>query len=286
MFDFSKNQSDLPLLTKYVAEACCIHLGEDKRYLFESRLGSIIGESGAASIPEFIQLAKRDVTGKLRDRIIDVMTTHETYWFRDAHPWAAIENELLPALASKITAGTRPRIRILCAACSTGQEPYSIALLLHKLSAEGKLGGVRPSDFEILAFDVSAGTLFLAAAGRYSQIEIARGLPDYWRDNYFDSTPGNTWTLREPVRRLVTFKRRNLQDSFIGLGLFDVVLCRNVAIYFQEDFKKDLFNRIGDIIFPGGHLILGGSESLLTHQHLYEIDRMGHAIFYRRREAA
>jgi len=283
VFDFSKSGADFPLLTKYVAEACCIHLGEDKRYLFESRLGPVISESGATSIPEFIRMAHSDPTGKLRDRIIDVMTTHETYWFRDSHPWTAMENQLLPALAAKIASGEKTRIRILCAACSSGQEPYSIALLLQKLSSEGALCGVRPSDFEILAFDVSRGTLFLAAAGRYSQIEIARGLPEFWRDHYFDPTPGNTWTLRETVRKLVTFKRRNLQDSFAGIGLFDLVLCRNVAIYFQEDFKRELFNRIADIIYPAGHLMLGGSESLLTHGHLFEIDRIGSAIFYRRR---
>jgi chemotaxis protein methyltransferase CheR len=284
MFDFSNCGSDFLLLTKFVAEACCIHLGEDKKYLFESRLGSVISESGATTIPEFIRLANADATGKLRDRVIDVMTTHETYWFRDSHPWAAMENQLLPNLASKLASGERSRIRILCAACSTGQEPYSIALLLQKLSGAGKLCGARPENFEILAFDVSRGTLFLAAAGRYSQIEIARGLPPFWRDNYFDPTPGNTWTLRESVRRMVTFKRRNLQDSFAGLGFFDLVLCRNVAIYFQEDFKRELFNRISGIICPGGHLMLGGSESLLSHNHLFEIDQLENAIFYKRRD--
>ncbi len=286
MFDFSKSGADFPLLTKFVAEACCIHLGEDKRYLFESRLGPVISESGATSIPEFIRMARGDATGKLRDRIIDVMTTHETYWFRDSHPWAALEAQLLPALAAKIASGEKSRIRILCAACSTGQEPYSIALLLQKLCSGGALGSVRPSDFEILAFDVSRGTLFLAASGRYSQIEIARGLPEFWRNNYFDATPGNTWTLREQVRRMVTFKRRNLQDSFAGMGLFDLVLCRNVAIYFENDFKRDLFNRLADIIYPSGYLMLGGAESLLTHGHLFEIDRLGSAIFYRRRNNA
>lgn len=283
MFDFSKSPHQLPLLTQYVAEACCIHLGEEKRYLFEARLGTIIGESGARDIPDFIRLAKADTTGRLRDKIIDVMTTHETYWFRDQGPWQALEEELIPALASEIRTGKKTRIRIMCAACSSGQEPYSIALILHKLAANNRLSGVDPSQFEILAFDVSPGTLFLASTGRYSQLEIARGLPEYWRDHFFDPTLNNTWTLREPVRRLVTFKRRNLQDSLDSLGMFDLVLCRNVAIYFKDDFKKDLFTRLAKNIYGGGHLLLGGTESLFTHQDVFELNRIRNAIFYRRR---
>jgi chemotaxis protein methyltransferase CheR len=188
----------------------------------------------------------------------------------------------LPALAKKVATGEKGRIRILCAACSTGQEPYSISLLLHKLAESNRLHGVSPTTFEILAFDVSPGSLFLASAGRYSQLEVNRGLPDFWRDRYFDQTPGNTWTLREPVRRLVSYKRRNLQDSLAELGMFDLVLCRNVAIYFQEDFKKDLFTRIAQIIFPGGHLLLGGTETLFTHQNLLQLERIRNAIFFRR----
>jgi chemotaxis protein methyltransferase CheR len=282
MFDFSKSGNQLPLLSQYVAEACCIHLGEEKRYLFESRLGTIIGESGARDIPDFIRLAKADTTGKLRDKIIDAMTTHETYWFRDAHPWNALEEELLPQLAAEVRSGKKPRIRILCAACSSGQEPYSIALLLHKLAAAGKLSGLDPSSFEIIGIDISPGTLFLASTGRYSQLEIARGLPDFWRDHYFDATTGNTWTLREPVRRLVSFKRKNLQDSLATMGVFDLVLCRNVAIYFKDDFKKDLFTRLSDIILPGGHMLLGGTESLFTHQNVFQLTRIKNAIFYKR----
>ena len=234
------------------------------------------------SIHEFIATAKADTTGRLRDKIIDAMTTHETYWFRDATPWAAVEEEVLPALAAKAASGAKARIRILCAACSTGQEPYSIALLLHKLAGSNRLRGVPPSAFEILAFDVSPGSLFLAAAGRYSQLEINRGLPPFWRDHYFDQTPGNTWSLREPVRRLVSFKRRNLQDDLTPLGMFDFVLCRNVAIYFREDFKNDLFTRIARIIFPGGHLLLGGTETLFTHKDLFELERIRNAIFFKR----
>jgi chemotaxis protein methyltransferase CheR len=171
----------------------------------------------------------------------------------------------------------------LSAACSSGQEPYSIALLLHKLQAEGRLPGVNLSSFEIVAFDISPGTLFLAAAGRYSQLEISRGLPQFWRDNFFDATSGNTWTLKPAVRSMVSFKRRNLQDNMSSLGLFDLVLCRNVAIYFKEDFKKDLFNRLAEIIFTDGYMMLGGTESLLSHQDVFSMEQVENSIFYKRK---
>ena len=160
---------------------------------------------------------------------------------------------------------------------------YSIALLLHKLKAAGILGGANLSSFEITGFDISPGTLFLASAGRYSQLEISRGLPEYWKNNFFDSTPGNTWTLKPEIRSMVTFKKRNLQDDLSNLGLFDLVLCRNVAIYFEEDFKKDLFTRLAQVILPNGHLMLGGTESLFTHQHLYSAENVAGSFFYRRK---
>jgi chemotaxis protein methyltransferase CheR len=194
-----------------------------------------------------------------------------------------MEKSILPHLGSLLRFGKKARIRILSAACSSGQEPYSIALLLHKLQAEGRLPGVNLSSFEIVAFDISPGTLFLAAAGRYSQLEISRGLPQFWRDNFFDATPGNTWTLKPAVRSMVSFKRRNLQDNMSSLGLFDLVLCRNVAIYFKEDFKKDLFNRLAEIIFTDGYMMLGGTESLLSHQDVFSMEQVENSIFYKRK---
>jgi chemotaxis protein methyltransferase CheR len=165
----------------------------------------------------------------------------------------------------------------------SGQEPYSIALLLHKLKADGVLDSSHLASFEIMGFDISPGNIFLAAAGRYSQLEISRGLRQMWKDKYFDATAANTWTLKPEVRSMVTFKRRNLQDSLLNLGSFDLVLCRNVAIYFENNFKESLFNRLAEIINPGGLLMLGGTESLLTHRHLFEMEEINGSFFYRRK---
>ncbi len=277
-----QNPADLALLRQYVAEACCIHLGEEKGYLFEARLGATIVQSGATDIADFVRMARADASGRLRDRIVDAMTTHETYWFRDERPWAALRQHLLPALAGVLRSGVKPRVRVLCAACSTGQEPYSLAMLIDTLCAEGKLPGVRPEQFEIIGTDVSAGTLMLAAGGRYNQIEMSRGLGDVWRQRYF-AQQGPVWVLREDLRKRVSFKRHNLQDDLRPFGQVDLLFCRNVAIYFEAVFKQRLFQRLAAAIVPGGHLLLGGSESLLTHQDLFASELVGDAIFYRRK---
>lgn len=277
-----QNSADLALLRRYVAEACSIHLGEEKGYLFEARLGAIIAQSGAADIPAFVQMARADGTGRLRDRIVDAMTTHETYWFRDERPWASLRNHLLPSLAEAVRGGRRPRIRVLCAACSTGQEPYSLAMQIDTLCTEGKLPGARPESFEIIGTDVSAGTLALAAAGRYNQIEMARGLAETWRQRYF-AQQGPVWVINEAIRRRVTLRRHNLQDDLRPFGQFDLLFCRNVAIYFDAGFKQRLFPRLAEALVPGGHLLLGGSESLLSHPELFTPETIGDAVFYRRK---
>lgn len=277
-----QNPADLALLRRYVAEACCIHLGEEKGYLFEARLGATIVQSGAADIADFVRMARADPTGRLRDRIIDAMTTHETYWFRDERPWASLRTKLLPELANGLRSGAKARVRIFCAACSTGQEPYSMAMLVDSLCADGALPGVRPEQFEIIGTDVSAGTLQLAFGGRYNQIEMSRGLAETWRARYF-TQQGPVWVLREDIRKRVVFKRHNLQDELKAFGQFDLLLCRNVAIYFEAEFKTQLFKRLASALVPGGRLLLGGSESLLSHQDLYASELIGDAIFYRRK---
>jgi len=282
MSAIGKHSSDLSLLSQYVAESCCIHLGEEKGYLFEARLGAIITQSGATDIADFVRLARSDPTNRLRDRIVDAITTHETYWFRDERPWTSLRLDLLPSLAAQLTQGGRSRIRILCAACSTGQEPYSLAMLIDSLCAEGKLGNVRPDQFEIVGTDVSTGTLLLANNGRYNQVEIVRGLAETWRHRYFTAN-GPIWTISDAIRRRVTFKHHNLQDDLKPFGQFDLLFCRNVAIYFKADFKALLFNRLAAALLPGGHLLLGGSESLLTHQDLFVSTMLGEAVFYRRK---
>ena len=282
MLELTKNPAEFAKLREFVRESCCISLGEEKAYLFESRLGQIIAQSGATSLLDFINIARSEPTGRLRDKIVDAMTTHETYWFRDEKPWNALRLAILPALAKAAQASGKSRIRFLCAACSTGQEPYSLAMIIHRLHKEGRLSGLDPSRFEILGIDVSAGTLMLAANARYNQIEIARGLHSDWRSDYFVPAPCNTWAIVEHVRKCVTFKRFNLQDNLTALGAFDFIFCRNVAIYFDEEFKNSLFNRLAEILVPKGTLLLGATESLFNHRHIFQAEMVEGAVFHKK----
>ena len=286
MLELTKNPAEFAQLRAFVLEACCIALGEDKAYLFESRLGPIVTQSGASSVQEFITMARSDLSGRLRDKIVDAMTTHETYWFRDEKPWNALLLSVLPAMAKSAQASGKFRVRFLCAACSSGQEPYSLAMAIDRLSKEGKLSGLDPSRFEILGVDVSAGTLMLAANARYNQIEISRGLHSDWRADYFTPAPNNTWTVVDRVRKCVTFRRFNLQDNLSALGVFDFVFCRNVEIYFGEEFKTNLFNRIAEILTPDGILLLGATESLFNHRHIFQPEMIDGAVFHKKTSPA
>ena len=285
MLEITKNPADFAMLRQFVQDACCISLGEDKAYLFESRLGQIVAQSGASSVGAFISMARSDPTSRLRDKIVDAMTTHETYWFRDEKPWHALRTSVLPAIAKAAQASGKLRIRFLCAACSTGQEPYSLAMIIDRLHKEGKLSGLDPSRFEILGIDVSAGTLMLALNARYNQIEIARGLHSDWRADYFVPAQNNTWTIADHIRKRITFKRFNLQDNLLTLGVFDFIFCRNVAIYFDDTFKNSLFNRLSQILTPEGPLLLGATESLFNHRHLFQSEMIEGAVFHKKTTA-
>ena len=256
---------DFRLLRNYIEQHCGIALGDEKAYLINTRLTKLMVESGCEDFGAFYRLAKNSVNGTLRDKIIDAITTNETLWFRDTHPFAILREKLIPPLAEEIRAGKRQRIRIWSAASSTGQEPYSIAIAIQEMCRI--TSGLTPEHFEILGTDISSAALFLAKTGRYDQIAMSRGLPDDVRDRYFQSsTPAGgtakTWTLNDNIKRMVAFKRFNLQDSARPFGHFDVVFLRYVAIYFSEDFKRQVFAELARALSPGGHLIIGAVESL------------------------
>jgi chemotaxis protein methyltransferase CheR len=282
MFDFSKEKENIPFLIKYIEDICSISIGPDKIYLLEARLAPLITRSGVKTIPTFLSLARSDPSGCLRDKIIDAITTNETLWFRGERPWAAMENVLFPIYSHLLTSGSRDRIRILCAACATGQEPYSLAMLLAEAAEKGTLHGLAPSSFDITAFDISPAALAQAKAGRYNQLEIKRGLPDSLRDKYFSLQLNGDWVLDNKIRSMVRFQRFNLQHDLSPLGAFDLVLCRNALIYFREEFKLHLIERLARIILPYGFLLLGGPESLFSHRDLFIPTTLGSVTFYKR----
>lgn len=195
-----------------MAEAIGVSIGENKAYLIDSRLSPIVADTGARDLLDLIAKAKADPSRRLHDRIVDALTTHETFWFRDERAWAALREAALPSLVTAFRASGRPKFRIWCAACSTGQEPYTLAMLLDTLCSEGRLGGLAPAQIELLATDVRTGhAQKAAAAGQYNAVEIQRGLADVWKNKYFAPVPGgDRWVIAESLRRRVSFKRFNL----------------------------------------------------------------------------
>lgn len=270
--------NEFRLLRDLIERWCGISLGDEKAYLIETRLAGILTETGCSDFGAFYRLVSGAPDMKLRDKIVDAMTTNETLWFRDTHPFAILREVFLPPLAQELLTGSRFRARIWSGASSTGQEPYSIAMTILEYCRSHP--GLRPEQFEIIATDISPSALFVANAGRYDAATIARGLPLDLRDRYFRQE-GHVWVVDESVRRLVTFRKFNLQDPLDPLGRFDVVFLRYVAIYFSDTFKKQLFANIARLLAPSGHLIISAVETLRLISDQFEPLQHAGGTYYR-----
>ncbi len=259
---------------RFLEDACGILLGDNKHYLVTSRVTRLMREFNLNSFSELMRQLRVHQNSQLRERIVDAMTTNETLWFRDRYPFEIMKNTILPEMAAQ-----RPRqLRIWSAACSSGQEPYSISMTLaeHAASRPGSL----PADIQIMATDISPSMLRDASAARYDKMSLARGIEDERLKRYFISQ-GDRWEVRPEIRSRVTFRELNLMKSYAGLGRFDIVFCRNVLIYFSSDLKKDILTRIAQVMQPRGWLFLGGSESPTSYSDLFEMVRTPDGVVYR-----
>lgn len=244
-------------------------LSNEKQYLIESRLLPVARKNGLQSIGALVARLRDARDAVLGEAVVEAMTTNESFFFRDKVPFDHLVQTILPDLLEKRAA--RRQIRIWCAAASTGQEPYSIAMCLKELGA--RLAGWR---IEIVGTDISNEVLERAKAGVYSQFEVQRGLPIQHLLKYFTQN-GDTWTISPDLRAMVQWKKFNLLESFAALGQFDVVFCRNVLIYFDQPTKSDILNRIAKVMPPDGYLMLGAAETVvgLTEAFKPVADRRG-----------
>jgi chemotaxis protein methyltransferase CheR len=231
-----------------------LDLSADKQYLVESRLVPLARKAGLAGIPELVTKMKSGAEALVSD-VVEAMTTNETFFFRDKIPFDHLRDTILPELMAA-RAG-RKSIRIWSAASSTGQEPYSIAMCLKEKAAQ--LAGWR---FEIVATDLSQEVLEKSKAGIYSQFEVQRGLPIQLLVKYFAQT-GELWQINADIRAMVQHRQLNLLQDFSHLGKFDVIFCRNVLIYFDQDTKINTLERISKMLEPDGMLMLGAAESVV-----------------------
>lgn len=266
---------DIKVISRLVNDLCGIVLDESKGYLIESRLSSVAEAAGCKTFSELYYKARYESAAALRTQLVDAITTNETLFFRDTSPFDVLQHKILPNLIdAKSAPGVPRRIRIWSAACSTGQEPYSMAMVLHEL-----LGNLAGWDIKIQATDISDAAIRHASRGRYAAHEIRRGMTTPLLQKYFTEDPQG-WTVKDPLRALIAFRRLNLLEPFTSLGTFDVVFCRNVAIYFSAEARKDLFRRIAAQLTPDGYLLVGSSESLTDVGPEFKPQHHCRAIYY------
>ena len=269
---------ELKVIAKYIQDISGISLDESKVYLIETRLGDLVEELGCASYSELHYKAKSDASGSIKKKIIDAITTRETFFFRDTPPFELLQHKILPDLIDKRTYKSSTflpvTIRIWSAACSTGQEVYSIAIVLKKL-----LPDVAKFNIRLLGTDISNAVIAQASYGQYNRFEIERGLSKDMLQEYF-IPDGNNWRIKDEIRAMATFKKQNLLEPFTEPGKFDIVFCRNVAIYFSLENRVKLFNKIADILEPDGYLVIGSSEFLTGVCPRFEPKRYLKSIFY------
>ncbi|MFN3407057.1 MAG: CheR family methyltransferase [Caldimicrobium sp.] len=241
--------------TKLVEKVSGISYHEGKEYLLESRLTELALTLGYKNLQDFYQKVRSSLNSTLINQIVDTLTTNETYFFRDQHPFEALKKVLLPELFQK--KAEDKKLNIWSAACSTGQEPYSISMLLHEFFPNY----LNTYQINIYATDISLSSLKKAKEGIYNQIEVNRGLPVTFLVKYFKQDKGN-WIIDEKIKSLVKFEFLNLLevDKKLIRETFDLILCRYVLIYFNKDVKTKVFQSLWKKLNPGGYLFLGATE--------------------------
>ena len=249
---------DYEYLQKLLKDRSGLLLSSDKQYLIESRLLPLARKAGLSGIPELVQRLKSGSEALTVD-VVEAMTTNETFFFRDKVPFDNVRQTVLPQLLK--ARANRRSIRIWCAASSTGQEPYSLAMILKEMLPAGWRG-------EIVATDLSQEVLEKAKAGIYSQFEVQRGLPIQMLVQHFKQV-GDVWQINPDIRGMVRYQQTNLLHDFSHFGVFDIIFCRNVLIYFDQTTKADVFARMQRVTEPDGYLFLGAAETVVGLTEAY-----------------
>ncbi len=257
------NKSDFDFLSSLLRQRSGLVLNDDKAYLLESRLGPVARKHGLAAIGDIVAQLRARPASPLEKDVIEAMTTNESFFFRDQKPFDQFKDIVLPQLL-QARAGQRS-IRIWSAACSSGQEPYTLAMLLKEQAA--KLQGWR---VEIVATDLSTAILDKAKEGLYSQFEVQRGLPITMLVKYFTQV-GDRWQISPELRSMVSYRTFNLLDDPRSLGRFDVVFLRNVLIYFDQPTKTKVLERVAKLMPADGYLYLGGAETVLGITEKFQV---------------
>jgi len=266
---------DFQALRDFLEKHCGINLAHNKRYLVQSRLKSILSESGCYSLREMILgILGGSLPVTLRTRIIDALTTNETFWFRESKHFDFLQEHLLPHLSRQ----QFRTLRVWSAACSTGQEPYSLAICAFEACRNGRIPRV---NLRIVGTDLSRNALDTASRATYTDLSLSRGLTDEIKQRYFIPC-GEGRKLKPEITNLVRFQQFNLLKPFEVLGKFDLIFCRNVLIYFSQETKTDILQRMARALQPGGLLFLSNTESMPPGIDGLTIEHQAGIRYYRR----
>ena len=278
MVNHTISSRDYDSFRMFLEEACGIVLGENKHYLVASRLNRMMKEMEVDSVGDLIIQIQKMPRAGIREKVIDAMTTNETFWFRDNHPYALLKDLVLPDLAKK-----KPdQVRIWSAACSSGQEPYSISMIAQEYlqSRPGSL----PNNFKIVGTDISPTMLEASRTAIYDALALSRGLSPERKKRFFDNND-DLWSIKPDIKKRVRFSELNLMNNYTSLGKFEVIFCRNVLIYFSTELKRDILKRISQALVPGGYLFLGSTETLASYSDDFNTVRHDGGIVYQLKEA-
>lgn len=262
----------------FLEDACGISLGENKQYLVTNRMRRLMDDNKIISFAELVRLLKAGTNRKLKDEVIDAMTTNETFWFRDIYPYEHLKTILFPQLMGAANKSFGP-VRIWSAACSSGQEPYSISMIVEEFKQKNM--GSLPKQVQVVATDLSSTILDQARKGEYDKLSVMRGMSNERLDRFFDKTADGNWKVKALIKERIEFRPINLMDSYSALGKFDIVFCRNVLIYFNAELKRQILQKIHASLKPQGLLYLGSSEGLAGAADLFEMVRCEPGILYK-----
>ena len=276
------NENDFTLLRDYINDICGISIPAEKAYLIETKLGKLMEDSGVDAYGDFYRHIASNRDPAMCQEVINAITTNETSWFRDASPWKLLEETYLPKFVEALSSGRQNRIRVWCAAVSTGQEAYSTAICVDDYLDRNHVAGVGLADFEFFATDISERVLKIAKRGVYDKISISRGLSERYREKYF-ANKGKEWSINPKIRNTVCFRQFNLQDDFRPLGRFDVIFCRYALIYFSTELKRDVINKMRAVLADGGILFTGNYVLYDLFEDGFEMNHYGNMTYYTKR---
>ena len=259
----------------FLQQSCGISLGQNKQYLVVTRVRRIVRDNQLASLADLTALIQKPSARDIRQQVIDAMTTNETFWFRDNYPFDYLQRVLLPKYQREKTHS----IKIWSAACSSGQEPISLNIILDEYCR--KLGGPKPFTVDVVGTDLSNAMLEQAKSGLYDRISITRGLSSERMAYYFEQVDADTWRAKSSIKDSIQFRTLNLQDSYFLMGKFDIIFCRNVLIYFSQELKFESLRKMHAQLNKNGLLFLGSSESITGMNDYFEMVDCSPGVAYR-----